>query len=389
MVCTPSQVATHLIVMETSSHQTEDNAAPTHTYSQRDFHYCISIKHGQPVLSSFDCVFLKQWEVSRALGLFKYSVEGVQTKVLPGKYQIVTQMNANRKSMKRTPAHISKVKQSFDDDKFNFTKIQSGEQLLHLIYIPHTSEVTDSSDNTKNQSVKGSVVINNAPICTSHSLLVPELSQCLPQVVTLPGLQLALHALLLSHSPDLRVAYNSLGGCASVNHLHFHTYYLPYRLYIETAACVQLAGPCYTFKDFYSQGFVFHLENRDVDLLARRVMKLVDLLLSEEVAHNLFLTRGSGLSMEGEAENKDEEYNTVRVIVWARKFVLDVTDVTMFACACCELAGHVPVYLQDKWSTLSEEDITQPLHSRCHESYSTIMPKVVRLFSPQDGGSTV
>lgn len=39
---------------------------------------------------------------------------------------------------------------------------------------------------------------------------------------------------------DLRVAYNSIGGCATVNHLHFHTYYLKHKLFIETAVSVLL-----------------------------------------------------------------------------------------------------------------------------------------------------
>lgn len=48
-------------------------------------------------------------------------------------------------------------------------------------------------------------------------------------------------------------------------------------------------------------------------------MKLVKLLVEENVAHNLFLTRGRSLSLEGEAGDS-AEYNTIRVIVFAREF---------------------------------------------------------------------
>lgn len=48
-------------------------------------------------------------------------------------------------------------------------------------------------------------------------------------------------------------------------------------------------------------------------------MKLVELLVEENVAHNLFLTRGTSLSMGRGAEN-NEEYDSIRVIVWAREF---------------------------------------------------------------------
>lgn len=46
-------------------------------------------------------------------------------------------------------------------------------------------------------------------------------------------------------------------------------------------------------------------------------MKVVELLVEENVAHNLFLTRGT--SLEGGAGN-NEEYDSIRVIVWAREF---------------------------------------------------------------------
>jgi len=46
---------------------------------------------------------------------------------------------------------------------------------------------------------------------------------------------------------DLRVGFNSLGGYASVNHQHFHAYYLSYRLMIEymvNIPCIFIALMC-------------------------------------------------------------------------------------------------------------------------------------------------
>lgn len=96
----------------------------------------------------------------------------------------------------------------------------------------------------------------------------------------------------------LKVAYNSLGGMASVNHYHFHIYYLHHPLFIETAVsvalkftylafflflwlfltnlytfflkvCEHLVGPLYAFKDHYAPGFVFQLDRSDIGTTAK------------------------------------------------------------------------------------------------------------------------
>lgn len=69
---------------------------------------------------------------------------------------------------------------------------------------------------------------------------------CLMQWVPyMPSLLINLQAFtiiwtLFSISRDTRIGYNSLGAFASVNHLHFHVYQLPHKLYIETAVSVLL-----------------------------------------------------------------------------------------------------------------------------------------------------
>lgn len=62
------------------------------TYSCKDFHFSISNKHGQPNKSEFDVQFLRMWNMAVSAEVFRYSVDGVETKVLPGKYNLVTQV---------------------------------------------------------------------------------------------------------------------------------------------------------------------------------------------------------------------------------------------------------------------------------------------------------
>ncbi|KAK8754543.1 hypothetical protein OTU49_016660 [Cherax quadricarinatus] len=175
---------------------------------------------------------------------------------------------------------------------------------------------------------------------------------------------------------DIRIGFNSLTGYASVNHFHFHLYYLSHKLNIETAECRRLAGPCYVFKDFPCPAFVFQLENKDVDELIRSVMKVIKLFLSKEIAHNLYITRGTSL----DGNSTDGEYDTVRVILWARKPSYGIKDISVFATAVCELAGHVPIYSCDHWNNLSEEDIIPTIKGVCEEEFEDMSPKIMRLF---------
>ncbi|XP_069941039.1 GDP-D-glucose phosphorylase 1 isoform X2 [Cherax quadricarinatus] len=358
-------------------------------YSNSDFVYNTSSDHGQDMMSAFDSLLLEKWKAADDASLFNYKVDDVETKLLAGKYKFVVQMNANRKIMKRKSQNILNVVQPFEPECFNFTKIKTEEILTNLHYEQNspkshfdaTSEYTDGSKSAtgvghvavipvnmiqgwllqtvdtvgKGTAVlEGSVVINNAPICSNHSLLVPFLDQCQPQVLNEKGLMIALHTILLSTTPDIRIGFNSLTGYASVNHFHFHLYYLSHKLNIETAECRRLAGPCYVFKDFPCPAFVFQLENKDVDELIRSVMKVIKLFLSKEIAHNLYITRGTSL----DGNSTDGEYDTVRVILWARK----------------------PSYACDHWNNLSEEDIIPTIKGVCEEEFEDMSPKIMRLF---------
>ncbi|XP_042209345.1 GDP-D-glucose phosphorylase 1-like isoform X1 [Homarus americanus] len=347
-------------------------------YSNNDFVYSTCSEHGQVLRSAFDSLLLEKWKVAKEADLFNYQVDDVETKILPGRFEFVAQMNANRKTMRRKPQNMLHILQPFDPEKFNFTKIKPEEILANLCYEHISPQRPESGEKVgrDTRNLEASLIINNAPICCSHSLVVPFLAHCQPQVLEHKGLLMALHTLLLSQTPDLRIAYNSLGGYASVNHLHFHLYYLPYKLLIETAECERLAGPCYVFKDYHAPGFVFQLENGDIDRLIRSVMIVIKLFLEEEMAHNMYITRGTSL----EGSSHSGRYNTIRVVLWARKLCYGIKDISVFAAAACELAGHLPIYSSDHWCSLSEEDITPTTRIVCEESFATIVPKIVKLF---------
>ncbi|XP_042209346.1 GDP-D-glucose phosphorylase 1-like isoform X2 [Homarus americanus] len=250
-------------------------------YSNNDFVYSTCSEHGQVLRSAFDSLLLEKWKVAKEADLFNYQVDDVETKILPGRFEFVAQMNANRKTMRRKPQNMLHILQPFDPEKFNFTKIKPEEILANL--------------------------------CYEH---------------------------------------------------------------ISPQECERLAGPCYVFKDYHAPGFVFQLENGDIDRLIRSVMIVIKLFLEEEMAHNMYITRGTSL----EGSSHSGRYNTIRVVLWARKLCYGIKDISVFAAAACELAGHLPIYSSDHWCSLSEEDITPTTRIVCEESFATIVPKIVKLF---------
>lgn len=60
-----------------------------------------------------------------------------------------------------------------------------------------------------------------SPIDYGHVLLIPRILDCLPQRLDEQSFLLAVYVAREAETPYFRVAYNSLGAFATINHLHF------------------------------------------------------------------------------------------------------------------------------------------------------------------------
>jgi GDP-L-galactose phosphorylase len=188
-----------------------------------------------PVKSLLDSVLLAMWEECSEQGLFRYDVTACPTKVVPGLYGFVAQLNEGRYSKKRpTEFRVDQVIQPFDHSKFNFTKAFRREVLFAfepaLPGIEPTFEESGKATRSPNL-----VLINVSPIEYGHVLLCPRVLDCLPQNIDPSTTRLALHFALEVGNPYLRVGFNSLGAFATINHLHFQAYYLAAPLPCERA----------------------------------------------------------------------------------------------------------------------------------------------------------
>ncbi|XP_018013260.1 GDP-D-glucose phosphorylase 1 [Hyalella azteca] len=334
-------------------------------------------------LSKLDRFLMTKWKAASEVGALNYSVANVLTKILPGKYCIVAQLNPARAMQRRKPQSFTKLHEPFNPDLFNFTKIKSSELLfnIHLVL-------------ENNEDLSGSIIVNAAPICSTHSLLLPSVQSCLPQLIDRDGLMLAVSTVLLSSSPSFRVGFNSLCAYASVNHHHYHCYFLPQHLYVESAACRPVRGRCHVFIDHYAPGFVFQVDPNCLIESVGAAMKLLSWMISADIPHNVFITRGQSLDdsrgpdVEDAKDDSELEacaaatgsaektYQVIRICIWAREASTGAKDVSVFAPALCELAGHVPIYNADYWDRINEEYITKEIHSLCKDAFDFVLANI-------------
>ncbi|XP_033362922.1 GDP-D-glucose phosphorylase 1-like isoform X1 [Bombus vosnesenskii] len=167
--------------------------------------------------SNFDLVLKEKWMEAQKNGVFRYILNIQDSKILEGKYHFLVQLNIDRGYKRRSPENIISMNQPFNEKDFNFTKLVSEEQIMNL-------------NNTDKDDI---IAINASPIEYCHSLLLPQRCKQLPQLVTKHSLLKAIELFSLSLSSYIRVAFNSLCAFASVNHLHWHLYYLRWRMLLE------------------------------------------------------------------------------------------------------------------------------------------------------------
>lgn len=91
--------------------------------------------------SLFDQSLQRKWLDHMNRGHFRYSLESLQRRVLPGSHGFVLLMNEQRGKNRREPQTFNSVSQPPEDDQFNFCKIDlSLEGVMELLYDTHRDE---------------------------------------------------------------------------------------------------------------------------------------------------------------------------------------------------------------------------------------------------------
>lgn len=353
-----------------------------YSYSPVNFIDFANAWPSKPKNSKFDLALMHSWESSLNKGHFRYVLDDLGTKIVPGKFGFIAQLNTKRVTERRSPQLITSISEPFNPSVFNFTKIGQHEIMFEIKRQNDNSpsKISTASKNIKYKCKRNLVVLNTSPLEYCHSLLLPDVDGCHSQLLNGDAITSGLETLLLSSNQGLRLGFNSLCGFASVNHLHLHIFYLDESLYLETAVLRPIDGNislnCHEIIDYPVPAFVFVLEDFNVAPVVARILKVATHLLSKNIAYNMFATRGAGVDNEG-----TDLYNAVRVFLWPRKPVDGEKDYAAFNVACCELAGHLPMKSRKCYEEVSEDSVVAELAAVAIDDFPQLRQEMIGLLS--------
>lgn len=174
----------------------------------------------------------------------------------------------------------------------------------------------------------------------------------------------------------MRVLFNSLCANASVNHLHWHLYYLDFRMLLECVvsknekkifklvyyylksqhynlykieiSCINFFQPLknlmdslYTLEDFPAKGYCikyssFEKQSESINKFVSYAYDVVSCLQKNEIAHNIYITRSK-------TDSNKENFDDIRIYIWARAPSYGSKNTEDFIIAACEVFGHLPI----------------------------------------------
>lgn len=178
--------------------------------TERHYHHAAliatALRQGRPISEPEDdlLVFLKLM----AIGFENFKPTEVRQ---AGPWEIQANPLRAMRPARTSSARVDGLRQPFNPNGFHFDKPFLDKEILW------------QGDLLGQDAC---LLYNKFPFAPLHGLLVPKKNQGLPQFLTPEwhGYAWELTQALGTQMPGFGLAYNSLGACASVNHLHFQTF---------------------------------------------------------------------------------------------------------------------------------------------------------------------
>ncbi|KAJ1366316.1 hypothetical protein KIN20_026947 [Parelaphostrongylus tenuis] len=276
-----------------------------------------------------------RWEAAKSKNAFKYGLNCMY-KLLEGRYNLSMQLNVERGELRRKPMRFKNIREPFNPLRWNFTKLPENEILFYL-----RCKDRPISHDALDRHV---IAVNASPLERDHSLIIPSINRCLPQVLTPTAIRLATDIMLLTADHSFNILFNSLLGQASINHLHLHFLYWPFESDLINRRFELLndsSSKVYTIEppDWLCHAFAFQLTSLDeYDSFQRNLTRCVEFLSDRNQAHNVFITRAQPIPY-----------------VFPRTNVVGSKPPTNFNPAANELAGCLTCYTVRFFESASEQ----------------------------------
>ncbi|VDK75579.1 unnamed protein product [Litomosoides sigmodontis] len=335
-----------------------NSAAVLFSYSTSDFIYDLRnpLTKGNEdrpkCLLQFEDVLISKWEDTKKHKLLKYDLNCMY-KLLEGDFNFSVQLNVERGERRRKPMHFRAVREPFNNLRWNFTKLKEGEILLYMQRKDHLR-----SNDPLDYHV---VAVNSAPLTRGHSLLLPHMNRCIPQVLSEVAVRLATDTMLLASDSSFHVLFNSLLAFASINHLHLHLLTWPYDSDLTNRRCEHLFDNIYIVKRpiWFACAIVFQLTvPEEYEKFVMSIARCVDYLSTHEIAHNIFFSRAQPLRTSGAIQSEDKTNvlpKLVTAYIFPRIAVVGAKPAKSFSPASLELSGCLTAYTYQFFEKVTEE----------------------------------
>ncbi|XP_037939358.1 GDP-D-glucose phosphorylase 1 isoform X1 [Teleopsis dalmanni] len=273
--------------------------------------------------------------------VFAYNLNVSESKYLPGTCKFYAELNPERTQLRRHPQTISSLRPKFDENMFNFKKINPNEQLMQITY----------------NDIKVDMIINRSPLTPFHTLIIPDLNGEHAQHITIVSLNFSIRLLLDLQETTFRIGYNSPGALASVNHLHLHLINLDKVLYIDIAE-LELISEDYIYRlhpHMPTEAICFVVDKSDSEILLdvkiKQIYDFVMWLCENNFPHNIFMTKCIN------------SINKLKIFIYYRQEFCVIKDLSYYNIAFCELSGYVPVGDKSLFDKLTEKDVIERIQN--------------------------
>ncbi|XP_063994220.1 GDP-D-glucose phosphorylase 1 [Diachasmimorpha longicaudata] len=335
---------------------------PVFNYTEQDFH--VNVRSDDTYMSKLDELIIQKWNEAEKNNVLRYKLHINKCHRVEGKYRFLAQLNLDRAENRRQPEDIESMKMEFNPHRFNFTKI-SNEEIFFDIGSGDGNNV---------------VAANVSPLEFGHCLFLPQRLECLPQVATQFSLLKIIELMLLSNSPYLRAVFNSLCAHASVNHLHWHLYYLKHEMLLEQVNLHPLSNKLYTIdkKDYPAVPFCLKLStfNNNLTYFANVGFKILNYLQTRNIAHNVYITRAKQSPLSTECV-----YDDLRVYIWPRIWSTGVKDTRGFFPASSEFFGHLNIRNEKFYDDLNERKVEEILTDAASNIFNEVVNDIIELIN--------
>ncbi|KAI6220804.1 hypothetical protein M3Y95_01035100 [Aphelenchoides besseyi] len=334
-------------------HDNHDRPIHFFQYKTHDFLYDLRQCPSERRFSetNFAQKLRSQWDESQQRGAINYDLNCMY-KLLDGDFNFSMQLNVERATMRRKPMRFQSICQPFNSHRWNFTKLKAQEILFYI----RCSDRPISDDPLDQHAL----CVNASPLERGHSLLVPSLSKCLPQIMNETGIRIAVDFMLLVEDENFHVLYNSLLGQASVNHLHLHTIFWPYESDLIYRRFELVAAKCFVIRrpNWFISTIAYQLTGPDdFDRFVKIIARTLNFLTRRNVAHNIFFTRAPPIRTDGELRDSrvNDRPQLVTCYVIPRRCHTGAKPMNNFNPAALELSGCLTAYTYRFFDSCTEQ----------------------------------